>query len=233
MKTPKQEKVMAKKTLKKKVAQKNAASAANPTSAVSKAAAPVVESARDIWLAGLGAFNVAQQEGYKVLEEGSKIFEKLVAEGSKIESRTRKEVQGAVSDIRSEVESRVVGARNQADAVRKQAVDNWDKLEKIFEERVARSLTKLGIPSQDDVNKLSARVSQLSKQLDEITVTQATVSKPVKAKKATTKKATTKKAADKKSAPKVAKPATARKAARKPLAKKASRKTAAAAPTAS
>lgn len=195
---------MAKKVLKKKVAQKLSGKAASPAAAVNKAAAPVVESAREIWLAGLGAFNVAQQEGSKVLEEGSKIFEKLVAEGSKIEAKTRKEVQGAVSDIRSEVESRVLGAKNQADAVRKQAVDNWDKLEKIFEERVARSLTKLGIPSQEDVNKLSARVAQLSKQLEEITAKPVKTSKPAKA---ASKKA------------RVAKPVAVRKTSRKPAAK--------------
>ena len=184
---------MAKKTLKKKVAHKQAPKAAGPVDAVSKAAAPVVESAREIWLAGLGAFNVAQQEGYKVLEEGSKIFEKLVAEGSKIEAKTRKEVQGAVSDIRSEVESRVAEARNQArnqaDAVRKQAVDNWDKLEKIFEERVARSLAKLGIPSQEDLSKLSNRVAELSKRVEAVGAKPAKASKPAKAgKKASTKK---------------------------------------------
>lgn len=205
---------MAKKTLKKKVADRKATRSAKATEAVSNAAAPVIESARDIWLAGLGAFNVAQQEGYKVMEEGSKIFEKLVAEGSKIEAKTRKEVQGAVSDIRSEVESRVVGARNQAEAVRKQAVDNWDKLERIFEERVARSLTKLGIPSQDDVSKLSARVSQLIKQMDEIGISPAKASKKV----------VTKKAAGKKAVRKMARPA----AARKPLPKKASAKSGAA-----
>jgi poly(hydroxyalkanoate) granule-associated protein len=207
---------MAKKTLKKKVAQKHAGKSNSPAAAVTKAAAPVVESAREIWLAGLGAFNVAQQEGYKVLEEGSKIFEKLVAEGTKIEAKTRKEVQGAVSDIRSEVENRVMGARNQADAVRKQAVDNWDKLEKIFEERVARSLTKLGIPSQDDVNKLTARVTQLSKQLDEI------AGKPTKA--STSAKVAGKKPASKPTGGKVAKPAAARKTSRKPAAKKAASK---------
>lgn len=199
---------MAKKTLKKKVAHKQAPKAASPVEAVNKAAAPVIESAREIWLAGLGAFNVAQQEGYKVLEEGSKIFEKLVAEGSKIEAKTRKEVQGAVSDIRSEVESRVAEARNQArnqaDAVRKQAVDNWDKLEKIFEERVARSLTKLGIPSQDDLSKLSARVAELSKRVDAVGAKPAKASKPATAGK-TTK--ASKKAATKKTARKVARPA--------------------------
>jgi hypothetical protein len=60
MKTPKQEIVMAKKTLKKKVANKQATSAATPAAKANKAAAPVIESAREIWLAGLGAFNVAQ-----------------------------------------------------------------------------------------------------------------------------------------------------------------------------
>lgn len=224
---------MAKKTLKKKVADKKATRSAAPVAAVSNAAAPVIESARDIWLAGLGAFNVAQQEGYKVLEEGSKIFDKLVAEGSKIEAKTRKEVQGAVSDIRSEVESRVVGAKHQAEAVRKQAVDNWDKLERIFEERVARSLTKLGIPSQDDVNKLSARVSQLTKQMDEIAVAPAKASKQATSKKAITKQAITKKAAGKKAARKFAKPAAAGKVTRKPLAKKASGKAGTAATAAS
>ncbi len=228
---------MAKKTLKKKVARKQSTKAATPVAAVNKAAAPVLDSARDIWLAGLGAFNVAQQEGYKVLEEGSKIFDKLVAEGSKIESKTRKEVKGAVSDIRSEVESRVVEAKNQADAVRKQAVDNWDKLERIFEDRVARSLIKLGIPSQEDVNKLSARVSLLSKQVDEITGVPAKVSKPVKSKrkavskKAVSKKVAGKKAAKKKATRKVAKPAAGRKTPRKAAAKKATGKSATTAAT--
>ena len=206
---------MAKKTLKKKVAFKQAPKAAKRVEAVSKVAAPVVESAREIWLAGIGAFNVAQQEGYKVLEEGSKIFEKLVAEGSKVESKTRKEVAGAVSEIRSEVESRVAEARDQArsqaDAVRKQAVDNWDKLEKIFEERVARSLTKLGIPSKDDVSKLSARVAELAKRVESVAARPAQASKPAKASKVV-------KVSVKKVAGKVAKPAAVRKTARKPAA---------------
>ena len=41
---------------------------------------PVVDSARDIWLAGLGAFSVAQQEGEKIIDEGNKFFDKLVSE---------------------------------------------------------------------------------------------------------------------------------------------------------
>ena len=136
---------MAKKKFKKKVQGKPAAS---------KPANPVLDSAREIWLAGLGAFSVAQTEGGKILEEGSKIFDKLVAEGSKHEKWTRKNVEGAVDDLRSgfesrvseirgDIESRLGGVREQSGSVRKQASSNWDKLEKVFENRVARSLASL------------------------------------------------------------------------------------------
>ena len=168
---------MAKKTLKKKVQAKSPAS---------KLAKPVMDSARDIWLAGLGAFSVAQEEGGKLIEQGNKLFEKLVAEGSKLEKKTRDATEGGVSGIRSDVESKV-------EAVRQQATDNWDKLEAIFEDRVARVLGRLGVPTADDVNKLSARVQKLSRQVTELT-------KADKPRAAAKPKATTRKPAAKKTA---------------------------------
>ena len=77
---------MKKKVLKKKVPKKQAQG--KPVSR--KAAVPAVESARDIWLAGLGAFAVTQQESSRLIEQGGKLFDKLVAEGSRIERKTRK-----------------------------------------------------------------------------------------------------------------------------------------------
>jgi poly(hydroxyalkanoate) granule-associated protein len=150
---------MAKKVLKKKVQRKVA---------VQEVTAPVVESAREIWLAGLGAFNVAQQESGRILEQGSKLFEKLVAEGGKMEQKTRKEVVGAIESIRGEVESRVEGVKQQAGLVRKQANDNWDKLEKIFEDRVARALSSLGIPSKEDVTGLAEKVQKLAREVSDL-----------------------------------------------------------------
>lgn len=150
---------MAKKVLKKKLQRKPA---------VKEAVAPVVDSAREIWLAGLGAFSVAQQESGRILEHGSKLFDRLVAEGSKVEKKTRSDVQGAVGDIRSEVENRVEGMKQQADAVRKQASENWDKLEKIFEDRVGRALARIGIPGKDEVNDLAEKVQKLATQVAEL-----------------------------------------------------------------
>ena len=179
---------MAKKVLKKKLQRKPAAA---------KTAAPIVDSAREIWLAGLGAFSVAQQESGRIIEQGSKLFDKLVAEGSKIEKKTRKDVEGAVEDIRGEMENRVEGMKQQAEVMRKQATDNWDKLEKIFEDRVSRAMGRLGIPSRDDVDGLSSKIEKLARQVEQLEA-KAKVRKPA------AKKTTAKKAAAKKSAPKKA-----------------------------
>jgi poly(hydroxyalkanoate) granule-associated protein len=182
---------MAKKTLKKKVMKKKVQ--AKP--AASNFAAPVVDSAREIWLAGLGAFSVAQNEGGKLIEQGNKLFDKLVSEGKKLEKTTRGVAGTAVGDIKGEVESKV-------GAVRKQAVDNWDKLEGIFEDRVARVLGQLGVPTADEVNKLSERVQTLSRKVTAMSGTK--VSKAAKPRKAAAKKPAAKTAA-KKSAAKAAK----------------------------
>ena len=220
---------MAKKKLKKKVQSK-------PT--VHKSVNPVVDSVREIWLAGLGAFSVAQQEGGKIIEQGNKMFDQLVAEGSKLEKRTRKDVEGAVDDLRSDIESRVGdirsgiesrvnefrgdvesrlgGVREQAESVRKQASDNWGKLENIVEDRVSRSLANLGIPTRDDVKDLAERVQKLSRQVAAMgekakpaakkTVVKKTAAKMAAAKKAKVKKTVVKKAAVKKAEVKKADP---------------------------
>ena len=169
---------MTKKVLKKKVMKKKAQ--AKPAAA--NIAAPVVDSAREIWLAGLGAFSVAQTESGKMIEQGNKLFEKLVSEGVKLEKKTRDVAEAAVGDIKGEVESKV-------GAVRQQAVDNWDKLENIFEDRVARVLGQLGVPTANDVNHLAERVQTLSRKVTEL-------SKPKKATKP--RKTTAKKPAAKK-----------------------------------
>ena len=181
---------MAKKVLKKKLQRK---------AAVQDVTAPVVESAREIWLAGLGAFNVAQQESGRILEQGSKLFEKLVAEGGKMEQKTRQEVVGAFESIRSEVENRVEGVKQQAEGVRKQANDNWDKLEKIFEGRVARALSSLGIPSKEDVTGLAEKVQKLASEVEVLGGKKASGKAPakiaVKAVKGPAKKVATKRPA--------------------------------------
>ena len=114
----------------------------------------VLDSSRQIWLAGLGAFSRAQAEG-------TKLFETLVKQGESIEARTRR----AASDG-------AVAARNAAHAkakeMQKMAGGTWDKLEKVFEDRVARALSRLGVHTQKDVDRLVARVDALSEAVNEL-----------------------------------------------------------------
>ena len=44
----------------------------------------------------------------------------------------------------------------------------WDKLEQVFEDRVARALSKLGVHTQSDVEQLSRRVEALADAVNEL-----------------------------------------------------------------
>jgi len=111
-----------------------------------KDGATMSDSSRNIWLAGLGAFSRAQAEGMRM-------FENLVKQGEALESKTRK----AASDT-------ATAARGAANGVG----GTWDKLEQVFEARVARALAKLGVHSSADVERLSQRVDALSKAVNEL-----------------------------------------------------------------
>jgi len=173
----------------------------------------IMDSAQHIWLAGLGAFSKAQ-------EEGGKLFEALVREGGKLEEKTRKLTSAKVDEVRGAVE----GAVGQA---QKRATDSWDKLEKVFEGRVSKALEGLGVPSNDDIKTLSRRVEELSSMVKQLKGSESKpAAKPslkvVPAAKAPDAKAATPKAPAAKVATKpLAKPAAkpAAKAAAKPAAK--------------
>lgn len=201
--------------LKKSVRSKPAAAKSNAADLQARAehlSRSLVESAQQIWMAGVGAFTRAQGEG-------SKLFEALVKEGMNIEKSTRKLATGRVDAVRDAMEDRV-------GVVRDRASDTWDRLEKVFEDRVQRALNRLGIPGREDLNELSGRVDALTAQLRKNGAAgpaRAAKSKAT-AKKATAKKAIAKKAPARKKAPAkrpAAKATPARKPARKVLPKAA------------
>lgn len=107
-------------------------------------ASSIMDSASQIWLAGLGAFAKTQ-------EEGSKLFESLVKEGEQVEARTRKAADDMFEDMRGRMEE-----------VRGRATEKLDKLEQAFQDRVARALNRLGVPTNEDIQELSKRVEELN-----------------------------------------------------------------------
>ncbi len=167
----------------------------------------IVDSAQQIWMAGVGAFTRAQGEG-------SKLFEALVKEGMTIEKTTRKIATGKVDAVRDAVEDRV-------GVVRERAVDTWDRLENVFETRVQRALNRLGVPSREDLTDLTGRVNELNSELRRISKSApAKASKPAKVTKAKAAKPAAKAPARKKAAPAKTR-ATKAKASRKPALPKA------------
>lgn len=135
----------------KKTTAKKTTAKASPAADAEHLSKSLSESAQQIWLAGVGAFSRAQAEG-------TKLFEALVKEGMGLEQTMRKFAGGRADVVRDAVESRVGQARERA-------TDTWDKLEKVFEDRVQRALVKLGVPSREDLNDLSARVEGLTAEL--------------------------------------------------------------------
>jgi poly(hydroxyalkanoate) granule-associated protein len=93
----------------------------------------VRESATQIWLAGLGAFSKAEQEG-------AKMFEALVAEGEKFQGRTDERLT----------------------EMREKATGTWNKVEKVFDDRVGRALHVFNVPTRKDIDVLSKRVHELT-----------------------------------------------------------------------
>lgn len=124
----------------------------------------VKESTQQIWLAGLGAYTRAQ-------EEGNKLFDALVKEGEGIRNKTRKVADAKVA------------------AVAATASGTWDRLEQMFEDRLTRVVATLGVPTKRDIDNLAKRVAELTAVVQKLSDSQGgarSTSKAVAAKPAAT-----------------------------------------------
>jgi poly(hydroxyalkanoate) granule-associated protein len=111
----------------------------------------VKEQAQQIWLAGLGAFAKAQQDG-------TKAFEKLVSDGITMQRKVHTTAEEKLAEATQK-------ATQAAHTLSERATGQWGKLENIFEDRVAKALHSLGLPSAAEMEALHARVAALEAQL--------------------------------------------------------------------
>ncbi len=112
--------------------------------------AKIKDSARQIWLAGLGAYTKAE-------EDTGRFFERLVQEGEQLENKTR----GVVEKQIKSVEDRVGD-------VRERATGTWDKLESLFDQRVSGALRRLGIHRREEIEALERRIAVLESELSRL-----------------------------------------------------------------
>jgi poly(hydroxyalkanoate) granule-associated protein len=124
------------------------------------APAPAAPSA---WPPGFGALAKAQQEG-------AKVFETLIRQGQRFEQKTREAAADTAARARD---------------LQQLAGGTWDKLEQVFEDRVARALAKLGIHTQSDVQRLTERVDELSEAVHRLLAERRVVAKTPARKKTT------------------------------------------------
>lgn len=115
--------------------------------------------ARQIWLAGLGAFARAQ-------DEGGKFFETLVQEGQAVDARMKKTANEQTELMKSGVET----VKDKVEGIRGKASGAWNKLEEVFQTRVARALRRLGVPAREDIQQLFQQVEMLSQSIQELAV---------------------------------------------------------------
>jgi poly(hydroxyalkanoate) granule-associated protein len=149
--------------LKKAKAEMSSQAATDPSKGLAQA---VLDSSHQIWLAGLGAFAKAQEGGVKV-------FENLVKQGEGLEAKTRTAAAHTAEAARGAAKA----GTKEMQAI---AGGTWDKLEQVFENRVARALEKLGVYTAADVRKLTERVDELSEAVNALLKVQGGGRKPAR-----------------------------------------------------
>jgi poly(hydroxyalkanoate) granule-associated protein len=105
-------------------------------------AATLRGSARQIWLAGLGALARAQ-------EEGGKLFDTLAREGASLQRRLEPQTQAQFERARTTVTGLAAKAS--------------ERIEELFEQRVSKALDRLDAPLGSEFEALTARVEALER----------------------------------------------------------------------
>lgn len=114
-------------------------------------ASDVGKYAHQIWLAGLGAYAKAGKEGVEY-------FKTLVNEGEELEKQGKELVSERMEAVTSKVESF-------KERIQSRAGGRFNKVEEVFDERVANTLERMGIPTKKDIDQLSAKLDLLSASL--------------------------------------------------------------------
>lgn len=112
----------------------------------------------------------------KAQDEAGKLVDSLVKEGGKIRDQTLKLAEEAAGEVRERVDE----ARGVVESVKARAADTLDNLEQLFEERVARALKRLGVPTRDDLQGIAKRLQDLNGLLQTLTAERPARSEPAR-----------------------------------------------------
>ena len=114
---------------------------------------------RQIWLAGLGAYARGAADGHKQ-------FEALVKEGEKAEKLARGEID---KQIDKQVETAKVAVGTKASDLKEKSLGKWGELEDAFDARLDSAVSRLGLPTREEIASLQQKVDLVMSQLQRLT----------------------------------------------------------------
>jgi len=145
--------------------------------------ARVKKSANKIWLAGLGAFALAE-------EEGGKLFKSLVSKGKGFEEKGRDQLEKARGTFESIAGVARDKATEVAGEVKGRAGSAWSRVADDVDDAVSSALHKVGVPTREEINRLTRRIEHLTALVeDKVGGRKAAPRKKAAARKAPRKKA--------------------------------------------
>lgn len=110
----------------------------------------VVENAHKVWLAGLGAFAVAE-------EEGAKFLKNLMEKGEDIEAKGREQL-----------DEKLDKAKGAAGGVKAVAESYWDTIGQTVDDTVTKAFDRIGVPTKDEFKALNKKVAALTKTVENL-----------------------------------------------------------------
>ncbi len=109
----------------------------------------------------LRALDAGTQAAAGVRQSAVGAFESLVKQGAALEARSRRAALSRAEHARD-----IACAR--AGQARARTVEAVTHLEKVFEQRVSKAISKLGVPTAKDVKALSRQVAQLQASVERL-----------------------------------------------------------------
>ena len=142
----------------------------------------IMDSAHKVWLAGLGAVAMAE-------DEGAKFFGDLVNKGEKLESRSKKQTKEQMAKAKGTVAGLKVVAESY-----------WETFGRTVDDQVTNVIHRIGVPTKDEIETLTKKVENLTAAVDKLR-TKETARPRTTARKPATKKTTTRRSTATKKAP--------------------------------
>ena len=125
--------------------------------------AKLTESARSVWLAGVGALAVAEDQSGKLVTDSEKLFDRLVKEGRSYEARNRKRLAAMLDTVKDGVK----GAREDVGAmVGKVTGRVGHRVTAPINDVVTAALHRLGVPTRREIHTLTRRVEELTRAVE-------------------------------------------------------------------